>query len=67
MRLCGTTVTLVTVVVTVVVVLVQETNAARILMAVPFGTKSHGNFYMPLVEELVQRNHTVSCGNEESL
>ena len=55
----GLCVKIVALVVTVVVV--QEANAARILMAVPIGTKSHNNFFMPLAEHLAQWNHTVSC------
>ncbi|KAG0726461.1 hypothetical protein GWK47_036503 [Chionoecetes opilio] len=39
---------------------VKESNAARILMAVPIGTRSHMNFFMPIAEHLVQRNHTVT-------
>ena len=50
----------VTIVIMMTLMMVQETNAARILMAVPIGTKSHGNFYMPLAEHLAKRNHTVS-------
>ncbi|KAG0711502.1 hypothetical protein GWK47_020496 [Chionoecetes opilio] len=39
---------------------VQESNATRILMAMPIGTRSHMNFFMPIAEHLVQRNHTVT-------
>lgn len=44
----------------VMVAEVQHTQAARILMAVPIGTKSHNNFFMPIAEHLAQKNHTVS-------
>ncbi|XP_045120213.1 UDP-glycosyltransferase UGT5-like [Portunus trituberculatus] len=52
----------VVVVVTVMMMLVKvhEINAARILMAVPIGARSHENFFMPLAEHLTQRNHTVT-------
>lgn len=48
------------VIVVVMVAKVQQTQAARILMAVPIGTRSHNNFFMPIAEHLTQRNHTVS-------
>ncbi|KAK8394676.1 hypothetical protein O3P69_005862 [Scylla paramamosain] len=45
----------------VAVLVVQETSAARILMMVPIGTRSHLNFFMSLAEHLADRNHTVTC------
>ncbi|XP_045119842.1 UDP-glycosyltransferase UGT5-like isoform X1 [Portunus trituberculatus] len=61
MRMFRNMTTVVATMVTVMTLMVvQETNAARILMAVPIGTKSHGNFYMPLAENLARRNHTVT-------
>lgn len=69
MRMFGKIATVVAMTVMVMALMVvQETNAARILMAVPIGTRSHGNFYMPLAEELARRNHTVTyvTGYEKS-
>ncbi|KAK8394674.1 hypothetical protein O3P69_005860 [Scylla paramamosain] len=61
MRIFGKMATVVAMsVVVMTLMVVQENNAARILMAVPIGSKSHGNFYMPLAEELARRNHTVT-------
>ncbi|KAG0721834.1 UDP-glucuronosyltransferase 2B20 [Chionoecetes opilio] len=44
---------------------VQQTSAARILMAVPISTRSHDNFFIPIAENLAKRNHTVSCGTSQ--
>ncbi|MPC54461.1 hypothetical protein E2C01_048378 [Portunus trituberculatus] len=61
MRLFGKMATVVAVVtVMMMLVKVHEINAARILMAVPIGARSHENFFMPLAEHLTQRNHTVT-------
>lgn len=35
-------------------------EGSRILVSVPFGTKSHKNMYVPLVRELVNRGHNIS-------
>lgn len=40
---------------------VVKTRAARILMALPTGSKSHKIFFMVIAEHLVQRNHSVSA------
>ncbi|XP_050735224.1 UDP-glycosyltransferase UGT5-like isoform X1 [Eriocheir sinensis] len=62
MRWCGRLTTVVSAVAVMVVMVaeVKHTQAARILMAVPLGTKSHNNFFVPIAEHLARRNHTVT-------
>lgn len=45
---------------------IHQVKAARILMALPIGVKSHNNFFMPIAEHLAQRNHTVSDAEQDN-
>lgn len=43
-----------------IVVTISLSNGSRILIANPYGTKSHQNMYIPLTKELARRGHQVT-------
>lgn len=43
-----------------VVVVISLVDGSRILIAAPYGTKSHQNVYIPLAQELVRRGHHIT-------
>ena len=43
-----------------VIILFDGVNGSRILVAAPYGTKSHQNMFIPLVKELARRDHHIT-------
>ncbi|XP_057374691.1 UDP-glycosyltransferase UGT4-like [Daphnia carinata] len=44
----------------IVMAVASSIEGSSILVSVPFGTKSHKNMYVPLVQELVTRGHNIT-------